>query len=191
MYVIVITAGRGNKSRYITNSFDRFYSIDLDMMENKMIILVNDPDVEEIIFGGAIGGDTILLFYALKHRKGNRPKLTVVLPVDLKFQAQETREITKRADRIIEMKQNIFDAKCNFNNGMYKARNEEMIKRGLENGRDVRVEALWSGVKSYSGTYSTIVLAQKKYQIPVTITKFNSNNSKIKPNLSIKKRYKD
>lgn len=173
--IIIITANRGRKSREIIDSFKRFNEKDLQIMESRMIVLVNDPNVEEIIFGGALGGDTVLLYYALKHRKGNVPNLTVILPVDLRFQARETWEITRQADEIIEMHQQIYDENGQFRKIIYKNRNVEMLKKAKKSGKKSKVEAFWNGQRMYSGTYSTIISAQKM-GIPVNVNMIGAND---------------
>ncbi len=66
--------------------------------------LVLNKAVKRMVFGGAIGGDTVALDAAVKARgKNSRPWLIAVLPCKLKDQPPETWEVTRKADQIIEL----------------------------------------------------------------------------------------
>lgn len=116
---------------------------DYDIIFNKMAELVTDPVVEMIIFGGAIGGDTVALQAALDIICLGKPKLVVVVPCLLSNQSYSTHAASKRADQLIELGNPITRA-----NGYesYKIRNRHMVDLAT------RTVAFWSGDEN-SGTY--------------------------------------
>lgn len=181
--VYIITAGRGKKGSHIYRSLDRYSVVNLIKVENKVREIIRNPKTKAVILGGAIGGDTIFLSFALAYRTGKLPKLYVILPVNLEFQSRETWSITKKADEIIEMNQEPRDKDGQFRKIIYRNRNEKMIEKALEiAGNDkskVKCVAFWNEVKMYSGTYSTICMAQKKYGLAVEIISIkNASNFK-------------
>lgn len=113
--------------------------------------LVGNYSVDEIWFGGARGTDSIALQAALEFRVGRRPKLVVVVPNTVDEQPVETRQWTRRADSIIELKQEITD-EDNFRAFHY--RNEFIC-----NHASVLV-AFWNG-NLKSGTGACIRYAEK------------------------------
>ena len=127
---------------------------DQRIIQNIMKKLVLNKKVSEIIFGGAIGVDSIALIYALQFRAQaatKLPKLTVIVPDEVSNQPKSTREVTALANQIIELKNEITDTD---GYKAYRVRNEEMVKRAD------RIVAFWNGVPR-SGTFMTINLAKK------------------------------
>ena len=171
--IIVVTATRGNKSKPIKSPLERYSIEDRKIVEDKAIEIVNNK-VSDCILGGAMGGDTIMLYYLLNHRRKNVPKLHVVVPVTTEFQPKETRRITRQADEIIELKQKAYNPNGSFNYGIYHQRNTRMffIALFLECGyeKNVKTVAFWNGNKVRSGTWSTISMSRKK-NIEVEIVK--------------------
>jgi hypothetical protein len=66
--------------------------------------LVNNKTIDAIYLGGARGVDTEALKAALELRTDKRPWLTVVLPDTISDQPLDTREWTRKADEIIELR---------------------------------------------------------------------------------------
>ena len=168
--IVALTAARGKKSKNIVSSFKRFEDWQLVIFRNRMLELLNDIRIKEMRFGGAIGGDTVLLTYALLYRKGTRPKLTVMLPVDLHFQSSETYRATQKADRLIEMKQEPRDSNGKIRTEIFKNRNGILLE--YEEERADVLEAFWTGQKIRSGTWSTISMA-RKLDIKVNVNMLN------------------
>lgn len=158
--VIIVTGPRGVKEE-VKNFQDRHTKKTNELVEDKMIRIVENPYIRAIIFGGAMGIDTIALYYALKWKVSDYPKLIVVVPNIIGNQPKETWEITKKADQIIEMKQSYKE----LGNQIYKNRNMKMFDIALqitrENKSEILLLAFWEYVTMYSGTYSTICTAKK------------------------------
>jgi len=122
----------------------RFKSIDSQLIDSKILDLVIAPNVNEIVFGGAKGGDTIALKAALLHRAGlyrpgakpSIPKLVVIVPDVVRSQPPETWAITERADEVVELHLPIIK-----DDGWlaYRKRNEAIVDRCN------RMVAFWTG----------------------------------------------
>jgi hypothetical protein len=76
---------------------------DVDRIYAAMKVLVNNPTVDAIYVGGALGADTIALRAAADYRKGKRPWLTVVVPDKAVNQPQDARKHFHLADEVIEL----------------------------------------------------------------------------------------
>ena len=124
---------------------------DKSLLTQKIKELVSNPQIEKIFFGGARGADTEALKVALAERKTN-VILTCVVPNTIEHQPYETREISRLADEIIELKNEISP---NDRFKAYKIRKEYMIDNADE------VVAFWSS-DFRSGTYSAINYARKQ-----------------------------
>ena len=136
---------------------------DEETIFKKMLEVSEDESVDEVIFGGARGGDTAALVASVYHKdtRGDQlPKLTVIVPNKIENQPIGTRPATRCADEIFEMNMSI-----TREDGWaaYQKRNEEMVNRAG------KVIAFWNGDKP-SGTWNTIEYAQNK-DIPVEIVK--------------------
>jgi hypothetical protein len=83
---------------------------DAAVIQGAMQTLVAHPSVDAIYFGGARGGDTIALQAALYFRQGQRPWLTVVVPDRVEKQPVETHFWTRKADEVIELRNEITKA---------------------------------------------------------------------------------
>jgi hypothetical protein len=172
---VVFTTSRGNRSQSITDSLSRFSDADLEVFEARTKSIVQNPEVTVIIIGGALGGDTVIIRYALKHRLAPlHPEIWVVVPMTIHDQPAETWRYSAKADRLIELGQPKYDANGYFRNVNYINRDKEMLRLAKQFQRR-RVQAFWTGQRSHSGTYATITLA-KKMQIPVDITWLGKRN---------------
>jgi len=114
--------------------------------------LLADDEVETIYFGGALGADTEALRAALDLRRGNRPRLVVVLPDTLDVQPLATRDVSRRADEVVELRRPI-DAADGWR--AYHARNRWMVDRAS------LVVAFWDG-DPRSGTGATVAYARRR-----------------------------
>lgn len=128
------------------------------MIGATMFGLVRMPDVEEIIFGGARGGDTVALIAAgggSRSGKGTRmvrPKCVVIVPCRVADQPHDAREaIRVFADEVIEL-----GLPITRDDGWaaYKRRNEAMADRSTHVG------GFWNG-DHRSGTYSALAYAKR------------------------------
>lgn len=128
---------------------------DLPVIEDHMMEVLSER-VDQIVFGGARGTDTVALAAACAALAGVRPpKLVVVVPKRLKDQPIEAQEWAREcADEIIELQAPRLSTEA------YRRRNKELISRA-----DALV-AFWDG--SQGGTGMTIALAQEA-GIPVEI----------------------
>jgi len=128
---------------------------DLPVVEGVMADIISEHP-SEIIFGGAIGADTVALAAACAILEGKRPpKLTVIVPKRLQDQPLVAQEWAKEcADEVIELKAPRLDHEA------YRRRNLAMIRRA-----DGLV-AFWDGVSG--GTGMTIDLAREA-GIPIEI----------------------
>jgi len=158
-----ITAYRGSKHKGFRDSLLRFQNKDLVIIERTMRMLVTNKFVDKIYFGGARGGDTVALYYALKHRTNKKPTLIVVVPVNLGFQPKETIEISRRADLIVEMNLDPFDSNGKIKNEIYRERNRKLL------GDVKTLISFWNGLKMYSGTFMTMNMARNEFKIPVIV----------------------
>ncbi len=125
---------------------------DMQIIEQKMIGYVHDPEVEQIFFGGAGGADTDALRYALEHRQNRFPKLTVIVPNTLDWQPVSAQLWSVRADELIELKAHITE---NDHYLSYELRNRRLVDEIVACGQ---LTAFWSGRPS--GTYNAIKYAQ-------------------------------
>ncbi len=128
------------------------------MIGATMLGLVRMPDVEEIIFGGARGGDTVALIAAgggSRSGKGTRivrPKCVVIVPCRVADQPHDAREaIRVFADEVVEL-----GLPITRDDGFaaYKRRNEAMADRGTHLG------SFWNGDYK-SGTWNCISYARR------------------------------
>lgn len=120
------------------------------VLKTRMAELCSDSNIEEIIFGGARGGDTIALEACLNISP--RPRLVVIVPDVLAAQPKETQDLSQKADELIELRNKIeypFDS--------YQIRNQAMVDRAD------KVEAFWN-FNQKSGTWNCIryALGKKK-----------------------------
>jgi uncharacterized phage-like protein YoqJ len=89
-----------------------------------MKVLVGNPTIDAIYFGGALGADTIALRAASEYRKGKRPHLTVVCPDTRDKQPWDARKYFDLADEVIELKNHITKAD---NYASFKERNVYLV----------------------------------------------------------------
>ncbi len=117
---------------------------------------------KKIIFGGAIGVDTVALESAIKWRHFlNKPvRLIVIVPNTLSSQPRETWVTSHKADRIIEL--------GNDGPNRFRIRNTAMVRRS-----DVLV-AFWNGQKR-SGTYMTMNIARRMKK-PVKVIRITGSD---------------
>ncbi|NMC71808.1 MAG: DUF1273 domain-containing protein [Myxococcales bacterium] len=120
--------------------------------------LLADGEVETIYFGGALGADTEALRAALELRRGDRPRLVVVVPDTLDAQPLATRDVSRRADEVVELHRPI-DAADGWR--AYHARNRWMVDRAS------LLVAFWDG-EPRSGTGATVAYARRR-GVPVRI----------------------
>jgi len=152
---ISVSGIRGNKNPQIIGSYERLTPKSVRKIEDKIIDLIYNNKIEEIILGGAMGSDNIALAYALAHR--NRPledydsiinplKITVILPYTIEKQPEECWDLIRQADEIIEIKYRaLLQA--------YFVRNSVMVQRAD------KLVAFWDGESR--GTRMTIKIAEK------------------------------
>jgi predicted Rossmann fold nucleotide-binding protein DprA/Smf involved in DNA uptake len=79
-------------------------STDRAVVRKGIQALVNNKTIDALYFGGAKGVDTEAIKAALELRTDKKPWLTVVLPDTISDQPFETREWTRKADEVIELK---------------------------------------------------------------------------------------
>jgi predicted Rossmann fold nucleotide-binding protein DprA/Smf involved in DNA uptake len=75
----------------------------LARLRSAMKGLAQNPRIDAIYLGGALGSDTEALKAALEYRQGKRPWLVVVVPDRLKNQPWHTRKWSQKADELIEL----------------------------------------------------------------------------------------
>lgn len=133
---------------------------DEEVIRKGMADFIGFNDFDYVMFGGARGGDTVALAAALELRSTLlRPptartlNLIVVVPDTLAAQPQETWEVSRRADRIIELHHPI-TRENNF--WALHHRNEFMLDWVYPEGR---LLAFWNGGKS--GTANAVSYAHK------------------------------
>lgn len=116
-----------------------------------MKALVGNKTLDAIYFGGARGADTEALKAALEFREGQHPKLVVVVPDTVENQPSDTREWTRKADEVIELRNPITseDSYASF-----KARNQYLVDAAT------LLVAFWNGVYK-SGTGSAVRMAER------------------------------
>jgi len=79
--------------------------LDKQIIEAVISAEMKNLNLEKIYFGGAVGGDSFALETALKFKAvSSNVKLIVVLPKTIKDQRSDLRELTEKADDIIELK---------------------------------------------------------------------------------------
>lgn len=111
---------------------------------------------EEIIFGGARGGDTVALEFAAFHRL-SPTRLVVIVPDVVTAQPDDAQSaIRLYADEVVELRNKITRAD-DF--AAFKTRNAAMIDRAME-ANDGRLLGFWNGDKR-SGTYSCLAYAAR------------------------------
>jgi predicted Rossmann fold nucleotide-binding protein DprA/Smf involved in DNA uptake len=131
---------------------------DREVIAEVMRELAADPGVGALLFGGAIGADTAALEAALDARRGDRPRLVVVVPDTIAVQPRETQEVSRRADERVELGLRI-RPEDRFR--AYRERNRRLVERATE------LIAFWNG-QERSGTAATIRLARAR-GIPVRV----------------------
>jgi len=114
--------------------------------------LLAASDVETIYFGGALGADTAALLAALALRRGGRPRLVVVVPDTLEAQPRETREASRRADELVELRRPIV---ASDRWRAYHLRNRWLVDRAS------LLLAFWDG-QPRSGTGATVAYARRR-----------------------------
>lgn len=123
---------------------------DQSRIRSSMKVLVENPTIDAIYFGGARGGDTIALRAAHEFRTGERPWLAVVVPDTVRQQPFEAKQWFHLADDIIELGNNITpDNKFSA----YHIRNEYLVHVATS------LVAFYSGKKT-SGTGRCIDFAK-------------------------------
>lgn len=134
---------------------------DQPRVRSAMKVLVQNPTIDAIYFGGALGGDTLALRAAAEFRTGPKPRLVVVLPDTEAAQPFAARQWYHLADEVIELGYTItqddgFQA--------YHRRNEYLVNICTS------LVAFFSGQKK-SGTGSTIDYARSLgvvvHEVPV------------------------
>lgn len=116
---------------------------------------------EEIITGGARGGDTVCLDLAGRHRDITRTRLVVIVPDRAHVQPREAQDAIRRwiipgHDEVIELGRVITRAD-GFN--AFKVRNAAMVDRARA-APDPFTLGFWNGDKR-SGTYSCLAYASR------------------------------
>ncbi|MBN1772613.1 MAG: DNA-processing protein DprA [Deltaproteobacteria bacterium] len=114
--------------------------------------LLGDPEVEAVYFGGALGADTEALLAALELRRNGRPRLVVVVPDTLEAQPNETRDASRRADEVVELRRPIA---ASDRWRAYHLRNRWMVDRAS------LLVAFWDG-QPRSGTGATVAYARRR-----------------------------
>jgi len=135
---------------------------DLRLVQRGLQALVNNKTIDAIYFGGAKGTDTEALKAAVGFRTGTRPHLVVVVPDTVDAQPWGTREWTRKADEVIELR-NPITQDDKFKS--YRLRNQYLV--------DICtfLVAFWNGDYK-SGTGQAVRMAEKDglfvYKFPVT-----------------------
>jgi hypothetical protein len=134
---------------------------DLAVFEQAMVELCGFCP-EEIIVGGARGGDTLALDLAGRHRDLARTRLVVIVPDTVEVQPREAREAIRRwivpgRDELIERRHPINRRWDNFES--FKARNRAMVDRAMRASRPFTL-GFWNG-DTRSGTFSALAYARK------------------------------
>lgn len=88
-----------------------------------MKALVHNPTIDAVYFGGASGTDTEALRAALEYRPA-KVRLVVVVPDTIEAQHYLTREWTRKADEVIELKNPITS---DDRYASYKVRNQYLV----------------------------------------------------------------
>lgn len=124
-----------------------------------MADFISYNEFDYIMFGGARGTDTYALATALDLRASAKkvPMLIVVVPDTLAAQPRETWDISRRADRIIELGHEITP---NDRFWALRHRNEFMIDWVFPLGR---LLAFWNGEKS--GTANAVYYAKDYIEV--------------------------
>lgn len=131
---------------------------DAQVILQTMIDIVRSGEVDVILFGGAIGGDTIALRGALHFRRGTIPRLGVVVPDTVKHQPISTQEFTYKADFVVELKNPITSDNRFL---AYTLRDQYIVDQATS------FLAFYSG-NPITGTGKTVRMAQRK-GIPVQV----------------------
>lgn len=123
--------------------------------------LVANPKVDTLVFGGAIGLDTVCLEAALEFRTDrNRPELMVFVPNRVDDQPAPAARAIRRADVVLEMK-NPITASDGYKS--FKLRNQRMVEfAGV-------LVAFWNGDPK-TGTGHAVAYARKIGRKVVIIT---------------------
>lgn len=127
--------------------------------------LVAEENLGCLYFGGAIGGDTLALQYALQYRVGAWPQCIVIAPNKFHHLPYEAQHAARKADRVVEL---CFPIQASDNFLAYDLRNERLVEAAVsENGY---LLAFWSGRPS--GTKNAVDYARSKnypvLHIPIT-----------------------
>jgi len=135
---------------------------DLQLVQTAIQTVVRNSSVDAIYFGGARGVDTEALKSALIWRSGIRPHLTVVVPDTIGAQPWDTREWTRKADEVIELRNPIM---ASNKYASFRIRNQYLVEIAS------LVLAFWNGNPN-SGTGQAVRLARtacrKVYTVKVS-----------------------
>lgn len=114
--------------------------------------LAQNPTIDAIYFGGAIGADTEALKSALEYRSEQRPWLVAVMPDVVEAQPSSTHQWARAADELIELKNPITSGD---KYASYRIRNQYLV--------DVcsLLVAFWNG-NYKSGTGSAVRMAEQQ-----------------------------
>jgi hypothetical protein len=125
--------------------------------------LVNNPTIDAMYFGGALGADTISLRAAATYRVGKRPHLVVVCPNTRNHQPVDARKYFHLADEVIELG---YEITRDDGFKAFKLRNEYLVDVASS------LVAFYSG-KRNSGTGHAVGYAESLglsvYKIPVEL----------------------
>lgn len=132
---------------------------DAALVTARVEALIYDVRPSVVIFGGAVGVDTVALAAAQHHRshhggtvRAHRSRLVVIVPDVVAAQPHEAREaIRLYADEVVEMRHTITRTD---GWAAYRLRNEAMVDRAA------RVLAFWDG-DARTGTGSCLAYAQR------------------------------
>ena len=132
---------------------------DAALVTARVEALIYEVRPAAVIFGGAVGVDTVALAAAQHHRshrggtvRAHRSRLVVIVPDVVRAQPHEAREaIRLYADEVVEMRNPIKRAD---GWAAYHARNREMVDRATH------VLAFWDG-DTRTGTGSCVAYAQR------------------------------
>jgi uncharacterized phage-like protein YoqJ len=133
-------------------SHRKFTAADMGKARRAIKSLIENPNVERILFGGAIGLDTICLEAALEFRTTpSKPELVVIVPNRIQHQPRQAQRAIHRADTVLEL-----GLPITLDDGYraYKVRNTKIVEAS-----DVIV-ALWNE-DPQTGTGHAVGVAKK------------------------------
>lgn len=123
-------------------------------------MLVTNPNIQQIYFGGAIGADTVALQSAVDIVCLNKPELIVVVPENINKQPKIAHQASRQASRIIELN-NLISIQDGWR--AFHIRNEYMVDNS-----DVTI-AFWNK-EPKGGTYACLSYALKCDKIVQYVT---------------------